>query len=270
MGREELIRQIGLKKSMLCVGLDPVRSKMPAFFQEKEDGLFEFCKAIVEATAEYSVAVKPNLAFFEAEGVEGWKAFQKLCDYVNSEYPELLLIADAKRGDIGNTSMAYAKAFFEIYGCDAITVAPYMGSDSVKPFLEYTGRWTIVLGLTSNIGASDFEMKNLEGGVPLYKEVVHQVSNWGGPEQLMFVTGATQSAYLSELREMLPEYFFLVPGVGAQGGTVEEVCKSAITSFGGLLINASRSILYASSGEDFALAAAKEAASLQSQMEGFL
>jgi len=270
MRREELIQQIQAKKSMLCVGLDPVRSKMPKAFQESEDGIFDFCKSIIDAVASYTIAIKPNLAFFEVEGIEGWKAFKKVSDYLNEYYPELLLIADAKRGDIGNTSMAYAKAFFETYNCDALTVAPYMGSDSIKPFLEYPDRWTIVLGLTSNTGAADFEMKKLEGGMPLYKEVISQVASWGGPDQLMFVTGATQSAYLLELREMLPEYFFLVPGVGAQGGSVEAVCKAAATPFGGLLINASRSILYASSGNDFDLAAAAEAASLQNKMAGFL
>lgn len=257
--RQTLYAMMRRKQSCLCVGLDPDPTRIPAHLGEGVEGMEAFCHAIVEATHPYAAAFKPNLAFFEQYGAEGWAALERIV----SRMPEdVLVIADAKRGDIGNTAKRYAKAMFEGLGAHAITVAPYMGEDSVKPFIEgYSDRWTVVLALTSNAGAEDFEF---HGEPPLYQRVVARCQAWGTPDELMFVVGATRPEQLEEIRGLAPESFFLVPGVGAQGGRIEDVMDAAWSSeFGGLLINASRSILYAGDGEDFAAAAAREAQSLQ-------
>lgn len=257
--RQTLFAMMRRKQSCLCVGLDPDPARIPAHLGEGVEAMEAFCHAIVEATHPYAAAFKPNLAFFEQYGAEGWAALERIV----SRMPEdVLVIADAKRGDIGNTAKRYAKAMFEGLGAHAITVAPYMGEDSVKPFIEgYSDRWTVVLALTSNAGAEDFEF---HGEPPLYQRVVARCQAWGTPDELMFVVGATRPEQLEEIRGLAPESFFLVPGVGAQGGRIEDVMDAAWSSeFGGLLINASRSILYAGDGEDFAAAAALEAQSLQ-------
>ena len=267
MTRSELIHQIFAKQSFLCVGLDPVLEKIPAHLLAFEDPIFEFNKRIIDATSEYAVAYKPNTAFYEALGVKGWESLEKTIKYIPNE---CLIIADAKRGDIGNTSTAYAKTFFETLPCDAVTVAPYMGKDSVQPFLKFDGKWAIVLGLTSNEGANDFQYYANKEEQPLYAKVISTVMEWGTSENLMFVVGATRTEQLADIRRIAPEHFLLVPGVGAQGGSLEDVFNAAATTDCGLLVNASRSIIYAGSGTDFEMAAKKEALNIQSEMALYL
>ena len=265
MNRASLIEEIRKKGSFLCVGLDPDIEKIPKFLDEEEDPIYEFNKQIIEATAPYCVAFKPNLAFYEGYGMSGLHSLDNTIRYIKANYPRHLVIADAKRGDIGNTSAMYARAFFKRFGADAVTVTPYMGADSVKPFLAFQDKWTIVLALTSNEGANDFQLGEI-GGRPLYRHVIEKCMQWGTKENLMFVVGATQPKMLAEIRQMAPEHFFLVPGVGAQGGDLEQVCRAALTKDVGLLVNASRSILYASNGTDFAEKAGAEARRLAEQM----
>jgi len=269
MTRAELIKEIITKKTFLCVGLDPDVDKIPQFLLEEEDPIFEFNRQIVDATAEYCVAFKPNTAFYEAYGLSGMTSLEKTIKYIKQEYPNHFLIADAKRGDIGNTSTMYAKAFFKRLHADAITVAPYMGSDSVKPFLQFDGKWAIVLALTSNEGAKDFQLD--EGKVePLYKHVLRTSSQWGTADNMMYVVGATKADMFDDVRRIVPNHFLLVPGVGAQGGSLADVCKHGLIKNDiGLLINSSRAIIYASNGEDFAAAAAKEAKKVADEMKGY-
>ena len=267
MTREELIAEIYRKQSFLCVGLDPELEKIPQHLLDFEDPIFEFNKRIIDATAEFAVAFKPNTAFYEAQGVKGWASLEKTLNYLPKN---CFVIADAKRGDIGNTAAAYAKTFFETLPCDAVTVAPYMGKDSVQPFLQLEGKWAIVLGLTSNEGAQDFQTLKNSSQQPLYAHVIEKVASWGTPENLMFVVGATRAEQLKEIRSLVPKHFLLVPGVGAQGGSLEQVVDAGMNPDVGLLINASRSIIYASSGKDFDLAAKKEALKLQTEMGLYL
>lgn len=267
MTREELIAEIYRKQSFLCIGLDPELEKIPQHLLDFEDPIFEFNKRIIDATAEFAVAFKPNTAFYEAQGVKGWASLEKTLNYLPKN---CFVIADAKRGDIGNTAAAYAKTFFETLPCDAVTVAPYMGKDSVQPFLQFEGKWAIVLGLTSNEGAQDFQTLKNSSQQPLYAHVIEKVASWGTPENLMFVVGATRAEQLKEIRSLVPKHFLLVPGVGAQGGSLEQVVDAGMNPDVGLLINASRSIIYASSGKDFDLAAKKEALKLQTEMGLYL
>ena len=266
MTRAELINEIKSKKTFLCVGLDPDIDKLPKFLLEEEDPIFEFNRQIIDATAPFCVAFKPNTAFYEAYGLSGLTSLEKTIKYIKHEYPSHFLIADAKRGDIGNTSTMYAKAFFNRLHADAITVAPYMGSDSVKPFLNFDGKWAIVLALTSNEGAKDFQLD--EGKTePLYKHVLRTSSEWGSADNMMYVVGATKADMFNEVRRIVPNHFLLVPGVGAQGGSLADVCKHGLIKNDiGLLINSSRTIIYASNGEDFAEAAAKEAKKVANEM----
>ncbi len=263
---EHLIAEIRKKKSFLCVGLDTDLKKIPEHLLKEEDPIFAFNKAIIDATHQYCVAYKPNIAFYEAYGLPGWKSLERTMEYLNANYPEIFTIADAKRGDIGNTSTRYAKAFFETMDFDSITIAPYMGKDSVEPFLEFEDRHTILLALTSNEGAFDFQTKKLEGE-ELYKKVLKTSKTYKGSERLMYVVGATKATYLQEIREIIPESFLLVPGVGAQGGSLQDVCKYGMTKNVGLLVNSSRGILYASMGSDFAQIAAVKAEEIQKEME---
>jgi orotidine-5'-phosphate decarboxylase len=267
MNKATLVAQIFEKQSMLCVGLDPELTKIPPHLLEEKDPVFEFCKAIIDATNDLCVAYKPNLAFFEALGMSGWKSLQKIVDYIGDQH---LVIADAKRGDIGNTSRMYAKAMFEKLGADAITVAPYMGRDSVEPFLGFADKWAVVLGLTSNMGSEDFQQQKLATGEYLYERVLKECATWGNPESLMFVIGATKGEKFAEIRKILPDHFLLVPGIGAQGGSLEAVCKYGINKEGGLLINSSRGIIYASQGEDYAEKARVAALELQQEMWHYL
>jgi len=270
MTKADITAQIKCKRTFLCVGLDTVIEKIPVHLQKEKDAVFQFNKQIVDATAKYCVAYKPNTAFYESEGLEGWKNREKTINYIKTNYPQHLVIADAKRGDIGNTSKRYAKAFFEKLNADAITVAPYMGFDSVEPFLGFDNKWVILLGLTSNSGSEDFQQLNLKTGHSLFETVVQKATTWAASDQLTFVTGATKPDMIRKIRAIAPDYFFLVPGVGAQGGDLDAVAKAGLNKEIGLLVNASRSILYASSGEDFATAAAEEALRLQKQMEMLL
>ncbi|GAA4315886.1 orotidine-5'-phosphate decarboxylase [Pontixanthobacter gangjinensis] len=265
MTSQELTEQIFKKKSFLCVGLDTDLDRIPTYLLSEKDPVFSFNKAIIDATHEYCVAYKPNIAFYEAMGVDGWKGLKKTIDYLHSEYPDLYTIADAKRGDIGNTSRMYAKAFFEDLGFDSVTVAPYMGKDSVEPFLEFTNKHTILLALTSNQGAFDFQTLKTDDK-ELYKKVIETSREWNNSENLMYVVGATKAEYLAEIRKMIPENFLLVPGVGAQGGNLEEVCKYGITKNVGLLVNSSRKIIYASDSSNFAEIAGAKAEAMQNQM----
>ncbi|MGZ5285908.1 MAG: orotidine-5'-phosphate decarboxylase [Flavisolibacter sp.] len=282
MTRKELVEQIFKKRSYLCVGLDTDPDKIPKHLMGAEDPVFEFNRQIIDATKDYCVAYKINTAFYEAQGIKGWESMQKTLNHIP---PQHFTIADAKRGDIGNTSSQYAKAFFKTYGFDSITVAPYMGEDSVRPFLEYEGKWTIVLGLTSNPGATDFELQSfikttevLEEGVHitrqenklLYEMVLEKTARWGTEENLMFVVGATKSDSFINIRKILPGHFLLVPGVGAQGGSLEEISKKAMNKDCGLLVNASRAVIYVSSGKDFAEAAGKAAKAYAEEMKGYL
>ncbi|MCM1290741.1 MAG: orotidine-5'-phosphate decarboxylase [Prevotella sp.] len=270
MTRTELFRQIVQKQSFLCVGLDPDIKKIPQHLLRTENPILEFCKQIVDATAAYAIAYKPNLAFFEEQGVQGWIAFESIVKYIRVNYPEIFIIADAKRGDIGNTSNLYARSFFETSNVDAITVAPYMGKDSVEPFLGYDGKWVILLALTSNVGSKDFQMLQLQNGKKLYEQVLETSAQWGSADELMYVVGATQGKLFESIRKYAPHNFLLVPGVGAQGGSLEEVCKYGMTAQCGLIVNSSRGIIYASSNEDFAEKASDKARELQLQMADIL
>ena len=267
MNRQELIQQIKEKKSFLCVGLDSDPRKLPECLKNSDDPVFEFNKAIIDATAEYAVAYKPNLAFYEAQGLKGWISFEKTVEYLRANYPEQFIIADAKRGDIGNTSSLYARSFFEELKVDALTVAPYMGKDSVSPFLEYEGYWTIVLALTSNPGSHDFQLTEDAEGEKLYEKVLKTSQQWGSDENMMYVVGATQGKAFENIRRIVPNHFLLVPGVGAQGGSLEEVCKYGMNADCGLLVNASRAIIFADSSENFATVAGEKARDYQQQME---
>ncbi|MBD5333035.1 MAG: orotidine-5'-phosphate decarboxylase [Bacteroides sp.] len=266
MTRQELLANIRAKGSFLCVGLDTDIKKIPEHLLGEEDPIFAFNKAIIDATAPYCVAYKPNTAFYESLGVKGWESLERTVKYLRENYPDQFIIADAKRGDIGNTSSLYARAFFEQMGVDSITVAPYMGFDSVKPFMDYEGRWVILLALTSNPGSRDFQFITDMTGTRLFEHVIETARKWGNEDKLMFVVGATQGAMFSEVRRVAPNNFLLVPGVGAQGGSLEEVAKWGMTPECGLLVNSSRGIIYASSGEDFAEAAAAEARKLRDHM----
>ncbi|MGS2761066.1 orotidine-5'-phosphate decarboxylase [Sinomicrobium sp. M5D2P9] len=265
MTTQELIQQIRQKRSFLCVGLDVDLQKIPAHLLEEEDPIFAFNKAIIDATSHVTVAYKPNIAFYEAYGIKGWEALRKTIDYLNENHPEVFTIADAKRGDIGNTSAMYAQAFFEDLGFDSVTVAPYMGKDSVEPYLEFEDKHTILLALTSNQGAFDFQTKDVEGK-ELYKRVLETSGKWKNSHNLMYVVGATKAEYLEDIRRIVPDSFLLVPGVGAQGGSLEEVCKYGMTDNIGLLVNSARGIIYASGGMNFAEAAKAEAEKMQAVM----
>ena len=266
MTLDKLISEIRKKNSFLCIGLDVDLDKIPAHLLKEEDPIFEFNKAIIDATHHLAVAYKPNIAFYEAYGLKGWKSLKRTIDYLNQNYSEIFTIADAKRGDIGNTSTMYAKAFFEDLAFDAVTVAPYMGKDSIEPFLSFQDKHTILLALTSNQGAFDFQTQKI-GDKEVYKTVLETSKSWDKSENLMYVVGATKAEYFKEIREIIPNSFLLVPGVGAQGGNLEDVCKYGLTKDVGLLVNSSRGIIYASNGIDFATIAATEAEKLQKQME---
>ena len=265
----DLIQQIKTKKSFLCIGLDVDLTKIPTHLLEFEDPIFEFNKAIIDATHDLAVSYKPNTAFYEAHGIKGWISLQKTINYLNEKYPEIFTIADAKRGDIGNTSSMYAKAFFEDLNFDSVTVAPYMGKDSVEPFLAYENKHTIMLALTSNQGAFDFQTLTIEGK-ELYKKVLETSKTWKNSENLMYVVGATKAEYLTEIRKIVTDSFLLVPGIGAQGGSLSEVCKYGMNSNVGLLINSSRAIIYASTGVNFAEMAREEAQKMQLEMAAIL
>lgn len=269
MTRAELIHEIKTKKTFLCVGLDPDIEKIPKHLLDEHDPIFEFCKGIIDSTAPYCIAFKPNTAFYEAYGLSGMTSLEKTIKYIKLNYPKHFLIADAKRGDIGNTSTMYAKAFFNRLHADAITVAPYMGSDSVLPFLQFEGKWTILLALTSNEGANDFQL-DIGKTEALYKHVLKTSSKWGTIDNMMYVVGATKAEWLTEIRTIIPEHFLLVPGIGAQGGSLEEVCKYGLTKDIGLIVNLSRSIIYASNDENFAKSAATEAQKIAKQMQAFI
>lgn len=266
MNRTQLVDQIRSKQTYLCVGLDTDITKLPKHLLSKPDPVFEFNKAIIDATKEHCMSYKINTAFYESQGLKGWGSMEKTVNYIPSTH---LKIADAKRGDIGNTSTQYAKAFFEAMNFDAITVAPYMGEDSIRPFLEYENKWTIVLGLTSNAGSQDFQQLPVEGK-KLYEVVLKKIAAWGNPGNLMYVVGATRADDLAHIRSIIPEHFLLVPGVGAQGGSLEEVSKYGMNKDCGLLVNASRAVIFASSGEDFAEAATIAAKDYHNEMRGYL
>ncbi|MEZ5103553.1 MAG: orotidine-5'-phosphate decarboxylase [Draconibacterium sp.] len=271
MNRQQLFEQIQKKKSFLCVGLDTDIQKLPKHLLDEEDPMFSFNQEIIDATAEFSVAYKPNLAFYESLGSNGIISLEKTVQYIKSNYPDIFIIADAKRGDIGNTSNLYARAFFENQDFDAVTVAPYMGEDSVKPFMTYDGKWVILLALTSNKGAFDFQfLKDEETGNQLFESVLKTSQNWGTVENLMYVVGATKAEKLKEIREIVPEHFLLVPGVGAQGGSLQEVAKNGMNSQCGLLVNSSRGIIYASNGNDFSEKAGVAAKEVQQEMAKLL
>lgn len=266
MNRQQLINEIFTKKTFLCVGLDTDINKIPAYLKNEDDPIFSFNKAIIDATAPYCVAYKPNLAFYECYGLKGMLAFEKTIQYIKETHPNHFIIADAKRGDIGNTSKMYAQTFFEEYNLDSVTVAPYMGEDSVKPFLEYEGKWVILLALTSNKGSHDFQLTEDKQGERLFEKVLKKSQEWGTTDNLMYVVGATQGKMFEDIRRMAPEHFLLVPGVGAQGGSLQEVCKYGMTKDCGLLVNSSRGIIYASTDTDFAEVAAVKAKELQEEM----
>ena len=266
MTRKELIASIQRKRSFLCVGLDTDIKKVPAHLLQEEDPVFAFNKAIIDATAPYCVAYKPNLAFYESMGVKGWIAFEKTVAYLRENYPDQFIIADAKRGDIGNTSAMYARTFFEEMDLDAVTVAPYMGEDSVTPFLGYDGKWVILLALTSNKGSHDFQLTEDAQGEKLFEKVLRKSQEWAGNDQMMYVVGATQGKAFEDIRRIAPNHFLLVPGIGAQGGSLEEVCKYGMTSECGLIVNSSRAIIYADATESFAQVAGEKAREVQAQM----
>lgn len=271
MNRQQLIDNIHSKKSFLCVGLDTDPLKIPAHIAESDDPIFTFNRAIIDATAPYCVAYKPNMAFYESFGARGWDALERTIRYIRTAHPDQFIIADAKRGDIGNTSKLYARSFFEHLDVDAITVAPYMGEDSVTPFLGYEGKWVILLALTSNKGSRDFQLIENREGMPLFESVIRKSSEWASNDEMMYVVGATQGRMFEEIRRIAPRSFLLVPGVGAQGGSLEEVCRyGMIPGDCGLLVNSSRGIIYASSGTDFAEAAAAEAKKLRDAMARLL
>ncbi len=269
MTTQHLQKQIQLKKSFLCIGLDVDLNKIPAHLSNAEFPIFEFNKAIIDATHDLAVCYKPNVAFYEAYGIKGWQSLQKTIAYLNENYPDIFTIADAKRGDIGNTSTMYAKAFFEDLQFDSVTVAPYMGKDSVEPFLAFENKHTIMLALTSNEGAFDFQTLNTDGK-ELYKQVIETSKSWKNSENLMYVVGATKAEYFAEIRKIIPDSFLLVPGVGAQGGSLPEVCKYGMNKKVGLLVNSSRGIIYASNGADFAEKARAEALKIQQEMAGLM
>ena len=267
MTRKEILQQIQTKKSYLCVGLDSDFSRIPKHLLKYDDPVFEFNKQIIDATKDLCVSYKPNLAFYESRGVKGWQSLEKTMEYIPEEH---FTIADAKRGDIGNTSRMYAKAFFEELNFDSVTVAPYMGIDSVQPFLEFENKWVILLALTSNKGSNDFQFAAQDGGIPLYEKVLRTAQTWGTPEQLMFVVGATHPEKFEEIRRIAPDHFLLVPGVGAQGGDLQKLSEYGLNDVCGLLVNSSRGIIFASEGEDFAEQARASALKLQQGMEGIL
>lgn len=270
MTKQELIQQINEKKSFLCVGLDTDIKKIPAHLLDTEDPIFEFNRQIIDATAPYCIAYKPNLAFYECGGLKGWIAFEKTISYLKKNYPNHMIIADAKRGDIGNTSKMYARAFFEEMNVDALTIAPYMGEDSVTPFLGYEGKWVILLALTSNKGSQDFQL-TCDNGTRLFEKVIKKSQEWANDENMMYVVGATQGQMFEDIRKIAPNHFLLVPGVGAQGGSLEEVCKyGMIPGDCGLIVNSSRAIIYADSTERFAEVAAEKAKEVQQQMANLL
>lgn len=266
MTRGQLIEQINTKKNYLCVGLDSDPFKVPRSLQNLPDPVFEFNKRIIDATLSHCVAYKINTAFYEVSGASGWDTMQKTVDYIPATH---FRIADAKRGDIGNTALLYARTFFETLSFDAVTVSPYMGEDSIRPFLDYPGKWTILLGLTSNAGAADFELMET-GGSPLYESVIRKSSKWGTTDNLMYVVGATRTDWFTRIREIVPDHFFLVPGVGAQGGSLQEISERALNRDCGILVNASRAIIYAGTGEDFAIQAGSAAQIYAEQMAGYL
>ena len=270
MNRQELVSNIKNKKSFLCVGLDTDLKKIPQHLLSAEDPIFEFNKAIIDATAPFTVAYKPNVAFYECSGVAGWVSLEKTVSYIKEKYPDIFIIADAKRGDIGNTSKMYARCFFEELDVDALTVAPYMGEDSVTPFLEYPGKWVIVLGLTSNKGSHDFQLIEDADGTPLFESVMRKALSWGGSDSIMFVVGATQGRMFETVRRIVPDTFLLVPGVGAQGGSLAEVVRYGMNDQCGLLVNSSRAIIYADKTEAFAQAAREAARTVQQEMAGYL
>ncbi len=271
MNREQLFENIKKKKSFLCVGLDTDISKIPQHLTKVENPIFEFNKAIIDATAKYTVAYKPNIAFYECYGIEGWKNLEMTVNYIKDNHPDIFIIADAKRGDIGNTSKMYAKAFFESMNFDSVTVAPYMGKDSVSPFLEFNNKWVILLALTSNEGAFDFQLtEDKESGKKLYEQVLTKSQQWGSTDNLMYVVGATKAEMLTEVRKNAPNHFLLVPGVGAQGGSLSEVAKYGMNNKCGLLVNSSRGIIFADNSKNFAIVAAQKAEELQSQMSELL
>ena len=267
MTASELYHEIRRKRSFLCVGLDTDPGKIPPFLLKEKNPVFAFNKAIVDATSDLAIAFKPNLAFYESMGMEGWKQLEMTVDYIRSTDPNLFIIADAKRGDIGNTASRYARTFFIRFDFDAVTLSPYMGRDSILPFLDYPGKWAIILGLTSNSGASDFQLQTLSGGDPLYIEVIRSSSQWGTINNLMYVVGATRPEYFAPVRKMVPEHFLLVPGIGAQGGALEDVITHGKNAMGGLIINNSRGILYAGKGIDFAGQSREAALSIVNEMK---
>lgn len=271
MDYQALFDQIKRKKSFLCIGLDTDITKIPSFLLKEEDPVFEFNKRIIDATAQYAVAYKPNMAFYEAHGVSGWKSLEKTINYINLIYEEIFVIADAKRGDIGNTSKMYARAFFEQLGCDAITVAPYMGKDSVAPFLEFKNKWVILLALTSNESAKDFQLLNIKDtDQNLFETVLERSQEWGTKNNLMYVVGATKADYLREIRKVVPDHFLLIPGVGAQGGSLQEVAEQGLNDQCGLLVNSARSVIYADGSPDFDRIANRKARELQVEMADLL
>ncbi|MDR3093957.1 MAG: orotidine-5'-phosphate decarboxylase [Bacteroidales bacterium] len=267
MNAKELFEKIQEKRSFLCVGLDSEFAKIPEFLKREQHPVFEFNKRIIDATAPYTVAYKPNIAFYEAFGVAGWVNLRLTVDYLNEHYPDMFLIADAKRGDIGNTSRMYAKAFFDTIGFDAVTVAPYMGEDSVKPFIGYKDKWAIILALTSNTGAINFQYtEDKFSGLMLFEKIIAQSKNWGTSDNTMYVVGANRVEMLTEVRKLVPDHFLLIPGVGAQGGNLSEIAQAGLNSQCGLLVNASRSIIFADNTEEFATIAAQKAAEVQQEM----
>ncbi len=266
MTRQQLIEHIFTKKTFLCVGLDTDIKKIPQHLLGNDDPIFDFNKAIIDATAKYCIAYKPNLAFYECMGTKGLSAFERTVEYLKETYPDHLIIADAKRGDIGNTSAMYARTFFDGYDIDALTVAPYMGEDSVTPFLEYENKWVILLALTSNKGSHDFQLTTDQDGERLFEKVIRKSQAWGTPDNMMYVVGATQGKMFQDIRMLAPDHFLLVPGVGAQGGSLQEVCKYGMTDDCGLIVNSSRGIIYASGDTDFAQIAAIKAMELQREM----
>ena len=270
MNKKQIFEQIKKKESFLCVGLDTDIKKIPEHLHYFEDPIYEFNKAIIDATSPYCVAFKPNLAFYESEGVEGWKSFEKTVAYIKQRYPEQFIIADAKRGDIGNTSEMYARSFFDKFKLDAVTVAPYMGEDSVKPFLIYPNKWVILLALTSNKGSNDFQLMKDENGERLFEKVLRITQSWANDNEMMYVVGATQGELFKDVRKIVPNHCLLVPGVGAQGGSLEEVCKYGMNSSCGLLVNSSRGIIYADNSDSYAEFAGKEAKKLQLEMKDML
>ena len=266
MNKQELFENIKHKQSFLCVGLDTDIKKIPEHLLKEEDPIFAFNKAIIDATAPYCIAYKPNLAFYESMGVKGWMAFERTVEYIKKNYPDQFIIADAKRGDIGNTSAMYARTFFEELDIDSVTVAPYMGEDSVSPFLTYGGKWVILLALTSNKGSHDFQLTEDKDGERLFEKVLRKSQAWANDENMMYVVGATQGRMFEDIRRIAPNHFLLVPGIGAQGGSLEEVCKYGMTPQCGLIVNSSRAIIYADKSENFAQAGINEAEKVQKQM----